>query len=387
MKILAFTFSAGLKGGANRSFLMVLEYLKNTYKHEIHVITPNEGPLCNELKKKGISCEIQHYPPVGFINGFSLINVLKYIKHTCAYLKCRKSAYIFLKHINKEDYDIVYLNDIFTYFGAIVAQKLGLPYVWHFRSHFNKKAKFVFGTKKLLDHCQRIIAISRAMKNSYLENNVMRNSNILVVTNGIPVENCRRSKLKREHGFHIIQCGRIAQDKCQKDAIQAMAILIKNVSNIYLHIVGEASGVAAKKYHEGLKKLIDKLNLAKNVIFEGQLEDVASFREQMHCEIICSKSEPFGRVTVEGMRSGLVVIGANTGGTVEIIEDGVTGLLYRQGDVEDLASKINLIYQNEDIAETLSTQAFNFSKSHFLPENTVDSVNEILKNSLRYSIK
>lgn len=52
---------------------------------------------------------------------------------------------------------------------------------------------------------------------------------------------------------------------------------------------------------------------------------------------MCSDREAFGLSTVEGMLSGCLIIGTNTGGTTEILEDGTTGLLYAQG--EELGSR------------------------------------------------
>jgi glycosyltransferase involved in cell wall biosynthesis len=43
---------------------------------------------------------------------------------------------------------------------------------------------------------------------------------------------------------------------------------------------------------------------------------------------MCSHSEAFGRVTVEGMKSRLAIVGAAGGATPELIEDGRTGLLF-----------------------------------------------------------
>lgn len=66
-------------------------------------------------------------------------------------------------------------------------------------------------------------------------------------------------------------------------------------------------------------------------------------RQNMDIELMCAERETFGWVTVEGMRSGLLVIGANTGATPEIITNMKTGLLYTHGDARDLADKIEWV--------------------------------------------
>ena len=50
--------------------------------------------------------------------------------------------------------------------------------------------------------------------------------------------------------------------------------------------------------------------------------------------------EPFGMVAVEAMAAGVPVVASATGGLVDIVEDGVTGLLVRPGDAAALAEAV-----------------------------------------------
>jgi glycosyltransferase involved in cell wall biosynthesis len=68
--------------------------------------------------------------------------------------------------------------------------------------------------------------------------------------------------------------------------------------------------------------------------------DLTSIRGISDIGLTCSKSEALGRVTVENMLSSLLVVGADTCGTTEIIRDGENGLLYPAGDYHALAEVI-----------------------------------------------
>ena len=56
--------------------------------------------------------------------------------------------------------------------------------------------------------------------------------------------------------------------------------------------------------------------------------------------MVCSTLETFGRVAVEGQKCGLPVILSDVGANPERIENGVNGLLYQKGNIEDLVEKI-----------------------------------------------
>jgi glycosyltransferase involved in cell wall biosynthesis len=54
-------------------------------------------------------------------------------------------------------------------------------------------------------------------------------------------------------------------------------------------------------------------------------------------------------VILEAMGHGLPVIASRIGGLAEIVEDGVTGLLFETGSSEDLRNKMKLLWQNPDL--------------------------------------
>ena len=72
---------------------------------------------------------------------------------------------------------------------------------------------------------------------------------------------------------------------------------------------------------------------------------------------MCSECEAFGRVTVEAMRAGLPVCGTNAGGTPEIIDPGVNGLLSPAGDANALAANLMALELDEDLRRSLAFRA------------------------------
>jgi hypothetical protein len=81
--------------------------------------------------------------------------------------------------------------------------------------------------------------------------------------------------------------------------------------------------------------------------------------------LMCSRCEALGRVTIEAMLLGKAVIGANTGGTPELITNGVTGLLYQYGDIEDLKRAIRQLAADRALRARLGAAARAFAERQF----------------------
>ena len=134
---------------------------------------------------------------------------------------------------------------------------------------------------------------------------------------------------------------------------------------------------------QDLKRLVAKFGIDSQVHFLGEVSDMTKLRDNMDCELMCAVKEAFGRVTVEAMRSNLLVIGSASGGTTEIINDGVNGILYRQGDSNDLASKIEWAINHFEGAKIIADNGYIFGQSHFTAEKNASEIYEIFCKTVR----
>lgn len=386
MNILVVTQSASIIGGANRSLLDVIKILQDTYKHRCYVLAPAEGEFTDAVKKLGCYCIVSSYEQTSFVEIYDWKYFFRWMLFLKSVIYNNVRISDALDKIKDIAIDVVYINDTTNTFGFNIAQRLNVPFVWHFRGYQKVIKRYLLDEKALRNTRKgMVINISNAMQKHMLDIRKLPKEIMCVIYNGVVNNslglnrNTHRSSPCED--LHCIHCGHISKAKGMADSISAISVLRKRgIKNIYLHIAGSPCLENGEMYDDVLRReLILPNNIKENVVFEGEVKNVALLRSFMDVELMCSVAEPFGRTTVEGLQAGLVVIGANTGATPEIIRNNVNGLLYEQGNPTDLADKIESIYCDIQLQKKLSKEAVEFSKKNFTMENNVKQINEILE--------
>lgn len=379
MKILAVTNDKNFIGGANKSFYIVLEGLKKDYKVSIDVLTSGRGKFEEQVKKIGIKCYI--YPFRGVVSGYKKDgkDLLRILKVKLLYYYEYLLGIILSFKFKNSNYDIIYTNMRLSMVGAIIAKRLNIPHVCHIREFYPDKpilGKWTY--KDIYKNSAKIICISKSIYNEISK--YVPTDKLELIYDAIEEELSYHEIFKNDK-INMILAGRIVPDKGHEDILYALIKLKeKEYDNIILNIAGD---ILDKEYYNKLQKIIKDNNLTDNVIVHGKINDMKIIRKNMDIELMCSIKEPLGRVTVEGMRNSLLVIGSNTGGTIEIIEDKITGLLYKQGDYIDLASKIEYAILNKKKSCKIAFNGYNYSKNHFTRNENIKLVYELFNDIIR----
>ena len=199
------------------------------------------------------------------------------------------------------------------------------------------------------------IAISEAVMNHWINKGIRRDK-IIQIYNGVRENDTIKSNYpKKGDVIRLVMMGSLNETKGQHYVIKAIALLPEeDRKRIQVDIVGD--GVTA--YTKILEKLIKINHLSEQVRLLGYKKDFYRYLSKYDCGIMCSRSEGFGRVTVEYMMAGLPVIVSDTGANPEIVNHGVNGLLHKYGDVIDLAEKISYLLNNENEIERIGRNAY-----------------------------
>jgi glycosyltransferase involved in cell wall biosynthesis len=192
-----------------------------------------------------------------------------------------------------------------------------------------------------------VICVSQTVKN-YLQDHGIRQEK-RVIYNGFreywvkPPQ--RRPNPKATFGL----IGRMEEWKGVHVYIEAAQKAVLSVGDAAeFFIIGS---VGNSSYHNKLLRMSSDKNCIQFKPFEA---DKALIYSQLDVVVNASvEIEPFGRTLVEAGLLGLPVIGPDQGGPAEIIDDGATGLLFKTGDPESLARKMELLIKSEALRGAL----------------------------------
>lgn len=100
-------------------------------------------------------------------------------------------------------------------------------------------------------------------------------------------------------------------------------------------------GATDEAYTKYIFELIRKSNLEAYVSVIKYTTEISVFYEQADVLLICSRSETLSKVDIEAQKMGLPVIATDIDANKEQIIDNYNGILYKRGNIDDLASAIN----------------------------------------------
>jgi glycosyltransferase involved in cell wall biosynthesis len=360
LKICLISHSGNTPYGAEKVLIETIEVLTdNGYK--CYVMVPNSGELTLELDKRKIDWFVV---PFKWWVGAKDTPIWKVI---CSIVWNLLMTIWAAVKVHRRKCDILFTNTIVTPIGGFLSAILRLPHIWYIHEfgYEDHGVRFYLGdfiSSRIIDRLSSVcLANSRAVAEKY--NRYIKSSKLKVVYYAVNVEQERIVTDTRSNNIKL-QCvivGRVNHVKGQEYAIRAVGELVKEGLNVELLIIGDGD----LRYRTYLETIINEKNLQKSVKFTGYLKDPFSATHSTDIFLICSKCEAFGRVTIEAMKSGKPVIGARSGGTVELIRDKFNGFLYNPMDFKDLAEKIKYLYEHHDERLAMGNNAFLWSNSQF----------------------
>jgi len=170
-----------------------------------------------------------------------------------------------------------------------------------------------------------------------------------------------RKKLELKDFFVIGFAGRLVYEKGVHLLLQAVAQLRQDFRVL---ILGKGP------YKNELEKLAQKLGVNKKIKWVSGVphRQVANYLNAMDCLVLPSITtnywkEQYGQVLVQAMACEVPVVGSKSGAIPEVVND--AGLLFTEGDIHDLAAKLEFLMSHQKEVQKLKQQALLYvQKNH-----------------------
>lgn len=347
MRILICSSDNNSSSGAFLCMVKLAVHLKE-FGHEVRVTVPYEGDGTKLLIENKLDWQLvkshDWVMPKGFLKIKSKIKpILRF------YLKRSSDLEAATKAIKEFKPDVVHINTSWCYAFGCAAENLGIPVVWQIQELLEEGLKMCFinkeYAKKALAKAAYVVPISKTVHEKYQSLGL---TNLQTIFDGLDIKYYRGSyhEIFSNDNLVFLLIGRVQKNKGQAEICDWLGRCVNErilTEDFQIRIVG----YCAEKEKQIIEEIAEKHKIQDNIICVGAINDVRPEYEKADIQVVNSTYEAFGRVTVEGLLSGLCVMASNKAGSAEIIEDGKNGFLYAQNSYEDFSRVLKNILNNK----------------------------------------
>lgn len=196
-----------------------------------------------------------------------------------------------------------------------------------------------------------IIAVAHSAKENLVKMGIAPEMIHVIINGAEPLRKTsedERKLLRRRYGISqndrvITICARLEACKDHRCFLYAAKRLCDKSEKYKFFILGDGS------LREELELLSKKLGLKKKVFFVGFVNDVSPFMNITQLNVNCSiGTETSSLALSEGMSLGIPSVVSDYGGNTYMVKNNVNGYVYRAGDFEDLAQKIDAVFNTSE---------------------------------------
>lgn len=342
--------------GAELALFRVLPAMKRV---EPLVLLAQDGPLADALRSSGIPVEIRQLAESTrnlHREQVTSAHVVAGAGSTAAY------AWNLSRRLRQLQPDVVHLNSLKAcVYGSLAARLAGVPSVWHARDRIAADylpARAV-GPLRLLARTvpTRVVANSASTWAS------LRLPGPATVVPSPAADEFFAVRAAAADVRCIGMVGRLSPWKGQDVFLRAFALAFPT-GPVRAKVIGSAM-FGETSYAESLEQLVQDLELQGRVDLVGFRSEVARELEDVDVLVNASTApEPFGQVVVEALAAGRPVIAAAHGGPAEVLTDGLTGLLFPPGDVDELARALQRVAGDVGLRTGLTTAGRSLAQSY-----------------------
>ena len=330
MRIVFVSLFDDFVGGGEHSLLELMAHLSPPWRPLL--VVPAGGPLAEAAKAHGIEVVRLPMPKLGLASLPALWRWL-------AWLRTERPD---LLHAN---------NSRAAVYAGIAGRLLGIPMLFHCRI-IERDRRLDWLIARL---ARRIVANSHATARRFAPHFAGK---VETIYNGITMPP-KAAAVARPPGIgneRIVLCvARVSRWKRHDLVLEAFARLTETVPGLHLVMLGGADP-SDPAWMVALKRRSVAMACGERIHWLGQRDDVSGWYRIADALVLASRQEPFGRVVVEAMASGVPIVAANAGGPAEIIAHGVSGVLVDTDTPAAWADALRSVLTHDSFREGLIDQ-------------------------------
>lgn len=362
--------------GANQSLFTLLERLNTSYNIKVYIHNPDQSKdgLFGKIHELG-NIKVENTILISYLYFKS--KFLGFCKLPLNFLRSFIGFVKIIQYCKEKKVELVYSNSSVESYGLIIAKFLKIKHIWHIREFgfLDYSLNHVGGDlfkRCLFRQSSLVVAISKAIYQ------YVSTENCKLVYNGVvdisDISPLGRSIQPDTKPLRLGVVGLISKTKNQMIVINVVKNLLDRGYVVYLDLWGD---IGDYDYKIEIDKYLKANNLESHVSFKGFEGNKEKIYSEMDILVMSSPFEAFGRVTIEAMSRGIIVIGNNSAGTKELIEDNLSGLLY--SGISHLEEQVVSIIDDKELYKTISIGSINQAKN-FTIQKYVDGIDKTIQS-------
>lgn len=341
--------------------------------HDVRLVLHPAGSIAGEARERGITVET--VPIGGYVNPLS----------TCALRRCirRFRPCVLHLHLSRDLWQTVPAARLAGFEGPLLLTK-------HVGSYVMKKDPL---HRWLYGRVSRVITVSETLNRNVRETCPVSPDRVVTVHPALDLERFDPVRYDRENtrrSLGVASCamlvgtvGRVSPGKGYEEFLQGARVLRDRHPEMSLRfvVVGEAS-YGEEAYYDGIVRRARELDLGETVLFTGFRRDIPALLNAMDVFIFPSRAEGFGATVIEAMAMGVACVSTRSDGTLDTVEDSVTGLVFQGGDAEGLARSVESLLTDERLRARLAETARIRTRERFNLDTMTDRVEALYAASM-----
>ena len=294
--------------------------------------------------------------------------------------------------IERERPALVHTNTSVVLAGALAARRCGVPHVWHLHEVLDGHTEL--RTVLPLDDVYRIIGelsdrVVTVARAQLAECTVIEASKLLTIPNGVepnvvgPAEAAavRRELAIADDAIVVASVGAVIPRKGYEDLVEAAAIARRTGVEIVCLIVGRGEPSEIER----LSARARELGVDDRVRLLGFRSDVPAVLAAADILAHPSRNEALPTAILEAMAAGLPAVVTDCGGTAELVDDGVTGLIVPVAAPDRLAAALVRLAGDATLRGAMGESGRRRFEEHFSLRAMTRSFEELYRDVLRES--